>query len=104
MFDQISLAFFLKYMLKYVHPFWHSFSRKTDIISAKFQGHSFLTQVDSYSQRQPSAVNYQTGKEVVEKDFDFSTAPRPRETQEFGLAEGAIFCGKEVVLPKTEDI
>lgn len=37
-----------------------------------------LRQVEAYSQRQPSAVNYETGKEVVDKDFDFASAPRPK--------------------------
>lgn len=36
-----------------------------------------LEEVSKFSQRQPSAKNYETGKEVTEKDFDFASMAPP---------------------------
>ncbi|CAK9007254.1 unnamed protein product [Durusdinium trenchii] len=37
-----------------------------------------MRQVETYSQRQPSAVNYKTESHVVEQDFDFASVPRSK--------------------------
>jgi len=37
-----------------------------------------LAQVDKFSQRQPTIKNYETGKEVAPREFDFASMPPPR--------------------------
>jgi len=44
-----------------------------------------LLRVKSFSQRQPTVVNYETGREVTQKDFDFGSMPSSGGTASSGV-------------------